>query len=764
MDLPEKIDLEAIDISLIDLSSQNDFQFSDHNVHDLLGDASAERRAGTDCAIDQFPILYETTEPEITHRKGKYNLRKSLAWDSAFFTSAGVLDPEELSTMLKGPEKSDKQLLPRIEEDISGSNESISTFETDILTVDSLENDLFGDIRASIQRSHRKSSNLTNSSIKIEAMETDATAISSLQKDDLASETKNPRQTLKKNIGLQTIRLSKSQPKQNILKLGSGKAVKQDGGHSQVAQLLKSTKNGESNLAPKPPKAVSRLILDSTAVTKQDALGRNRAKSECGNSKPVSEKVALPPKPSILSGAQRPFPKPALPSKSSSLRSLTTSLVQSTRSHASNDIYSSMSSNASAKSSLAAVRRNPVKSSSSLSASSSPIPKVPSRGALRNKPSPSTLSTYVKSTKISSSVSPASSISEWSSVSSSSSIINQRSSNSRTSVEMDFCISLSSDTTLLDPSNHSANRLAEGQENHELGLPGNRSTKSSTRVNSLQTLVRPSGLRMPSPKIGYFDGVKSSVCTPKKTIESPSSLHTVIPKSGSAVCSSNRGSNIKLKSDKTSTARTVNAAAHIKHNFQQAMIPTSFHTCVVTDEKDSPSWSLEGDGYKTRVISSEAQKQVVDAGAGSGAVNENVAGLDVDKNMGFGGVKIPLVEGINPSGCIGWKVDEGGRVEQNHLENNSHQTCNTGDKENHHAKDPGEMLKGLSVDLDPYIPSSMAEIFKEISNCAPLLPKTATESAVPRSPFAPKNCFCDNELLDASKESASLVADKPAFL
>ncbi|XP_073273792.1 uncharacterized protein [Primulina huaijiensis] len=760
MDLPDKTDFEAIDISLVDLSSQNDFQFS--------GDASAEERPGTYCAIEQFPILHETMEPKITPRKGKYNLRKSLAWDSAFFTSAGVLDPEELSTMLKGPEKRENQLLTRIEEDISGSNESISSFETDILTVDSLENELFGDIRASIQRSNKKTSNSTNSSMKIETMETDSTAFSSLQRDNLASETKNPEPISKKNSGLQTIRLSKSQPKQNMSKLGSAKAVKQDGGHSQVAQS--TAKNGESNSLPKPPKAVSRSILDSTEAIKQDTLGRNRAKSECGSSKLVSEKVAQPPKPSILNGYQRPLPKPALISKSSSLRSSITSRVQSTRSHTSSNSYHRMSSNAPAKSSLAAVRRNPVKSSSSFSASSSPIPKVPSRGTLRNKPSPSTLSAYVKSTKISSGVSPASSISEWSSVSSSCSVINQRSSNSRTSLETDCSISLRSDTILLDPRNHSANQLAEGQENHELCLPVNSSTKSSARVSALQAPVRPSGLRMPSPKIGYFDGVKSSVCTPKRTLQSPSSLHTVIPWSGSAVCSPNRGSNIKLKSYKTSTARTVSAGANIKPNSPKAVI-TSFHTCVLTDAKDSPTWSIKGKDYKTGESCSEAQKQAVDAGAGSVAVvNENLAGLNnetgfnANKNMEFGGVKIPLVEGIDPSGCIGWRVGEGVRVEQNHPEHKSHQTCNIGDKENHHAKDPGEMLKGLTLDVNPYIPSSMAEILKEISDYASISPKTATESAVPRSPFAPKNGFCDNELVHASKESAGMVADKTAFL
>ncbi|XP_075502280.1 uncharacterized protein LOC142540192 isoform X1 [Primulina tabacum] len=746
MDLPENPDFEAIDISLVDLSSQNDFQFSEHDSRNLPGDASAEERPGTYCAIEQFPILHETMEPEIIPRKGKYNLRKSLAWDSAFFTSAGVLDPEELSTMLKGPEKRENQLLTRIEEDISGSNESISSFETDLLTVDSLENELFGDIRASIQRSNKKTSNSTNSSMKIETMETDSTAISSLQKDNLASETKNPEPTSKKNSGLQTTRLSKSQPKQNMLKLGSAKAVKQDGGHSQVAQS--TAKNGESNSLPKPPKAVSRSILDSTEAIKQDTLGRNRAKSECGSSKLVSEKAAHPPKPSILNGSQRPLPKPALISKSSSLRSSITSRVQSTRSHTSSNSYHSMSSNAPAKSSLAAVRRNPVKSSSSFSASSSPIPKVPSRGTLRNKPSPSTLSAYVKPTKISSGVSPASSISEWSSVSSSCSVINQRSSNSRTSLEMDSCRSLSSDTILRDPRNHSANQLADGQGNHELGQPVNSSTKSSARVSALQAPVKPSGLRMPSPKIGYFDGVKSSVCTPKRTLQSPSSLHTVIPKSGSAACSPNRGSNIKLKSYKTSTARTVSAGANIKPNSPKAVITTSFHTCVLTDEKDSPIWSIKGKDYKTGESCSEAQKQAVDAGAGSGAVvNGNLAGLNnetgfnANKNMEFEGVKIPLVEGINPSGCIGWRVGEGVRVEQNHPENKPHQTCNIGDKENHHAKDPGEMLKGLTLDVNPYIPSSMAEILKEISDYASISPKTATESCSSQIPICSQEWF-----------------------
>lgn len=40
-----------------------------------------------------LPELCESTEPERNQRNGRYNLRKSLAWDSAFFTSAGTLFP-----------------------------------------------------------------------------------------------------------------------------------------------------------------------------------------------------------------------------------------------------------------------------------------------------------------------------------------------------------------------------------------------------------------------------------------------------------------------------------------------------------------------------------------------------------------------------------------------------------------------------------------------------------------------------------------------
>lgn len=90
-----------------------------------------------------------------------------------------MLDPEELSSMItKTDNKKEKRVLPGIQEDISGSTESISTLQSDSLTLDSGEDDLFLDIRASIQRSSKKGSNFANSGTTIPAMVLDGTSIS----------------------------------------------------------------------------------------------------------------------------------------------------------------------------------------------------------------------------------------------------------------------------------------------------------------------------------------------------------------------------------------------------------------------------------------------------------------------------------------------------------------------------------------------------------------------------------------------------------
>lgn len=153
---------------------------------------------------EQKVVPSESLEAEKTSRTGECNLRKSLAWDSAFFTSAGglyfqmrndyinflsilpcsiyfwfivylcsrmlfygclgVLEPEELSMMNKGFKKPhDSCPTPRIEE-MWRSVESNSTVESDSSPLTSLEIDLFEDIRASAKISTQVSNVAISSS------------------------------------------------------------------------------------------------------------------------------------------------------------------------------------------------------------------------------------------------------------------------------------------------------------------------------------------------------------------------------------------------------------------------------------------------------------------------------------------------------------------------------------------------------------------------------------------------------------------------
>ncbi|RDX74453.1 hypothetical protein CR513_45802, partial [Mucuna pruriens] len=69
-------------------------------------------------------------KPETKNVTSEFNLRKSLAWDSAFFTSEGILNPEELSLLNKGPKKSEMDMLRGIEE-LWVSSESNCTVDSD---------------------------------------------------------------------------------------------------------------------------------------------------------------------------------------------------------------------------------------------------------------------------------------------------------------------------------------------------------------------------------------------------------------------------------------------------------------------------------------------------------------------------------------------------------------------------------------------------------------------------------------------------------
>jgi hypothetical protein len=74
-----------------------------------------------------------------------------------FWVCSGVLDSDELSSIIEGVEKGENHTLPGIQEEVQRSADSISTLESDCLTLESLEADLFEDVRASIQKSSKVS-------------------------------------------------------------------------------------------------------------------------------------------------------------------------------------------------------------------------------------------------------------------------------------------------------------------------------------------------------------------------------------------------------------------------------------------------------------------------------------------------------------------------------------------------------------------------------------------------------------------------------
>ncbi|GER57309.1 protein kinase protein with adenine nucleotidealpha hydrolases-like domain [Striga asiatica] len=534
MEACQKIDLEFEDDGLID-----DKMFSGGLLTENEGDD------GLISEFDNMPEMCESAEPQQNQKNGRYNLRKSLAWDSAFFTSAGVLDAEELSTIMTGADKGEKHMLPGIEEEITGSTESLSTLGSDTLTMETIEEDLFVDIRASIQRSSKKALNLRMSNSEASAVGIDSTAISSLKKEDTISQITNQKPGLKKTSSLSTIRMSKCREKQNIGKLETWKATKQDYVHSQVKQ----------GYAFALICCASSLLFLSTKGTQPT-------------------KVL-----SSLGGARR-----ASSSGSSLLPSSTQNSVQSRRSSTSSNSSSNISSKINpVKSNLMPARRNTGKTSNIGTGPSASIPKkVPSRATPKTK-LPSTLS------KISSNVSPARSISEWSSVSSSSSssMVSQKFSNSANSIDTSSCRSADSDLIPLDPTNPSVGETADGPEYHEVILTSENSKKPTSQTGGkLHTPGKPSGLRMPAHKFGFFDGVKSSVNSPNRhQQQSPSAVQNKFPKNGpSSIGIPVRSSISKLK--------TVNAKVSTPKTVTFQIQPISSRDEKSTDIKDSPNLCL----------------------------------------------------------------------------------------------------------------------------------------------------------------------------
>ncbi|XP_059646929.1 uncharacterized protein LOC132293454 [Cornus florida] len=829
MDESEKANLEMQGLNLVDALSEKDSlifassssggfidnqSLEKHNEHrsfEFLEAVEAEDTLGSLGQMGQLPQLSESLESE-RKKFGKCNLRKSLAWDSAFFTSAGVLDPDELSNIIEGVEKSGKKLLPGIKEDIRGSTDSISTLESESLTLENLDVDLFEDIRASIQKSS-KAFNVANSRIKSVSGGLETQSLCSSKKVDFNSQSKKKAKSA-----------SKTQP---VVMQGSGRIIKQGSGCQPVKQIKPVAKNGDSTSSlPKLPKVIGRADPISIAPTKRASLGAKRVQMERDKSTTVASKGLASKAPGL--GGYRAVPKPSPSSKTSSLGSSTATKTESTLSSSSCDSSVSTLSNNFGKSPSNSARRK-IDSRNANTSSTGSILKTPAKIASKNKaPSgKSHMSTHLMSSKLSSSASPASSISDCSLESlSSTSTVNQRSGKLRVSLESNSsCRSVDSDATpAMVLQKHSNGQILDGHENQATGLHNQNTKRTSTQIgtHSRPAFTKPSGLRMPSPKIGFFDGVKSLVRTPNGGVRTHSGLPTGLPKVGSGICSPGRGSN-KPKIEKLQPATTVPAIGNMNFDIRKSASPLPFQDPTTVSTKVSGASrgvkscsriSMEAPNKKcgqsclnaeeVGAEGSDAAKHVPDLGViegnneSAGALKKNWS-LEMQENADLKDIKVTpksrikgdtcdsnatcKIENINSSEKVGDDAYYG----QYYLKNNLH-TFVKNDEEKVHFED---QVDGLSKHMEAvdqkseiqqeHIGNSISWVgvsspgaldlpcFRELtclSNPTPLSISSTTIEVTEstRTPFSVKNSSCNGEGLDFLTGSSIEVVEKTALL
>lgn len=228
--------------------------------------------------------------------------------------------------------------------------------------------------------------------------------------------------------------------------------------------------------------------------------------------------VRVVPAPKVTSSgsSQNVVPRPTPPSRS--LHSSAATKTQLTTSCSSLDSSGSGSSGSTGKLSLNSLKRNESRSRTQNCSSSGSTVKSLSKTESRSKcqSESSNLTAYLRSaTKAFSSRSPASSISEWSSESTSSTATAiHRPKSTRTSLDSSSSVGVSVNgdaPQVLDSHNNSKNQCSVGDDSKAPGFLGDHIKGASMGTSALlcPASSKPSGLRMPSPKIGFFDGVSN---------------------------------------------------------------------------------------------------------------------------------------------------------------------------------------------------------------------------------------------------------------
>ncbi|KAI5578615.1 hypothetical protein BDE02_08G039500 [Populus trichocarpa] len=385
------------------------------------------------------------------------SLRKSLAWDSAFFTSSGVLNAAELSLVNGGFRLSQGHTLPGIK-DVRRSADSNSTRNADAYSLASLEIDLFDNMRASMQKSNDASSTRETSTRKV----------------------RRENETRRGNTSKTSDASSRLRPKQGP--------------------------NKESKSFIKSPNIFCQNRNLSAAPNKRASSGANHVKLEdkgaqaaSGRTKIVSKKTCIRDSCSIIRSSTPPV-------KSSS----------SAAPFGKEFGGSGCAPNFTVKSSPDSLRRT-INSQVSASASISRTPRQLSAGNIKELVNSSYSTCLLSTPKSSSCTSPASSTDGCSSESSSI-ILNPRSGAIHATTACRG-ISFSKDAfQISDSKRRQCNESYLVHESHETKFMNAQLNKIPERTSLIASIVskglQSSSLRMPSPKIGYFDAGNSVDITP----------------------------------------------------------------------------------------------------------------------------------------------------------------------------------------------------------------------------------------------------------
>ncbi|ERN04915.1 uncharacterized protein LOC18433080 [Amborella trichopoda] len=444
-------------------------------------------------------------EPNRTRKVSKCNLRKSLAWDSAFFTNEGVLDSEELALVNKTFKKAEPPKLPGIQEETQRSFDSSSTLDGGDIPFRNLEVDTCDCVQKVIEN--------VGDDVKIPD-----TKCGNNEARPSLKESSNSGSSTKRSLTqgrMKQVPVSKKcfTPKHGLDPTSKG----------VVIQLVEATRHGESKSSLKPPKFSSQISKPaSIAMTKKLSANSRIAKTT-----PVK---GLPDRMGYLQPAA--VSQKHISTDSCSVRSTPSPKSSSSGSPCSYKQLSSLSS---------------ISLERSGSASSDSIAKSPLR-IVRNKFESRTtsLSSYLMSNSQSSlSISPASSVDAISETSSTST--NHGSHYSKPCNDIDSLPLHNQIMPCADIQNETALCPCEEQtvvpENVRNGLfcvsvekQSNRSSVSSAVVHGSNKggiqkgghCIKPTGLRMPSPKIGFFDAANIPPGHSVSTSEEKSRVHSTI--------------------------------------------------------------------------------------------------------------------------------------------------------------------------------------------------------------------------------------------